>query len=87
MMVTHDRQIRILRLGQRTYLTKGIKIMGLWDSSQRKTPMNTAHLEPAGEGHCADPEFKAQYQSAVDTLMYAMLGTRPDIAYAVSSVC
>jgi len=87
MTVTHDRQIRILWLGQRSYLTKGIKTMGLWDSSQRKTPMNTAHLEPAGDGHCGEPEFKTQYQSAVDTLMYAMLGTRPDIAYVESSVC
>jgi transposase InsO family protein len=86
MTVTRDRKSRILRLGQRSYLTEGIKTMGLWDSSPQKTPMNTGHLEPAGEGYCAEPEFKMQYQSAVGTLMYAMLGTRPDIAYAVSSV-
>jgi len=48
--------------------------------------MNTSCLEPAGEDYCAEPEFKTQYQSAVGTLMYAMLGTRPDIAYAISSV-
>jgi transposase InsO family protein len=86
MTVSRDRQNRILRLGQRSYLTEGIKTMGLWNSSQQKTPVNTGHLEPAGEGYCAEPEFKTQYQSAVGTLMYAMLGTRPDIAYAVSSV-
>ena len=43
-------------------------------------------LEPAGEDYCVEPEFKTQYQSAVGTLMYAILGTRPDIAYAVSTV-
>ena len=29
---------------------------------------------------------KVPYQSAVGSLMYAMLGTRPDIAYAVGAV-
>ena len=48
--------------------------------------MNTGRLEPAGEDYYAEPGFKTQYQSAVGTLMYAMLGTQPDIAYAVSSV-
>lgn len=86
MTVTHNRRNRTLRLGQRSYLTEGIKAMGLWDSPPQKTPMNTGRLEPAGEDYYAEPGFKAQYQSAVGTLMYAMLGTRPDIAYAVSSV-
>ena len=86
MTVTRDRKNRILRLGQRSYLEEGIKTVGLWDSPPQKTPMNTGRLEPAGEDYCAEPEFKTQYQSAVGTLMYAMLGTRPDIAYAVSSV-
>ena len=48
--------------------------------------MNTSHLELARKDYYAEPRFKTQYQSAVGTLMYAMLGTRPDIAYAVSSV-
>jgi len=86
MTVTRDRRNRTLRLGQRSYLTEGIKTMGLWDAPPQKTPMNTGHLEPAGEDYSAEPGFKMQYQSAVGTLMYAMLGTRPDIAYAVSSV-
>jgi hypothetical protein len=86
MTVTRDRKNRILRLGQRSYLEEGIKTIGLWDSPPQKTPMNTSRLEPAGEDYLAEPEFKMQYQSAVGTLMYAMLGSRPDIAYAVSCV-
>ena len=86
MTVTRDRKNRILRLSQRSYLEEGIKTIGQWDSPPQKIPMNTGRLEPAGEDYCAEPEFKTQYQSAVGTLMYAMLGTRPDIAYAVSSV-
>ena len=48
--------------------------------------MNTSCLEPAEEDYYTEPGFKTQYQSAVGTLMYAMLGTRPNIAYAMSSV-
>lgn len=33
-----------------------------------------------------DPEFRLCYQSAVGALMYAMLTTRPDLAFAVSVV-
>jgi hypothetical protein len=32
------------------------------------------------------PDFQKQYQSIIGSLMYAMLGTRPDLAYAVSSL-
>jgi hypothetical protein len=48
--------------------------------------MGTERLEPAGEDYNALPLFKADYQSYVGTLMYAMLGTRPDIAFSVACV-
>ena len=34
----------------------------------------------------AIPESKRKYQSAVGSLMYVMLGSRPDISYAVGKV-
>jgi hypothetical protein len=48
--------------------------------------MATGCLEPAGNYYIAEPGLKMQYQSAVGTFMYAMLGTRPDIAFTVSLV-
>jgi hypothetical protein len=48
--------------------------------------METTKLQPAGEEYNATPGFKTLYQSYTGTLMYAMLGSRPDIAFAVSSV-
>jgi hypothetical protein len=48
--------------------------------------MGTKRLEPAGEDYNASPLFKAEYQSYVGTLMYAMLGTRPNIAFSVACV-
>jgi hypothetical protein len=41
---------------------------------------------PAKEGYKASNDFKMSYQSMVGSLMYAMLGTRPDIAFSVSVV-
>ena len=86
MAVTRDRSNRILRIGQQSYLEEAIRTAGLWDSAPQLTPMGTERLEPAGEDYNALPLFKAEYQSYVGTLMYAMLGTRPDIAFSVACV-
>ena len=48
--------------------------------------MGTERLEPVREDYNASPLFKAEYQSYVGTLMYAMLRTRPDIAFSVACV-
>ena len=48
------------------------------------TPIVTSSkLVPAEDNYIPTQEFLKRYQSAVGSLMYAMLGTRPDIAYAV----
>lgn len=86
MTVTRDRQRRILRIGQRSYLEEAIRQTGVWDAVCVATPMEISSLEPAGDEYEATPEFKTRYQSYVGTLMYAMLGSRPDIAFAVSCV-
>lgn len=86
MKVTRDRQLRKLRLSQLSYLEEAIRSAGLWNCSPHLTPMGTSRLQPAAADYQADSAFKTRYQSLVGTLMYAMLGTRPDIAFAVSLV-
>lgn len=86
MSITRERNNRILRIGQKSYLEQAIRGAGLWDSYHQTTPMGTERLEPAKEGYLADKAFTKEYQSYVGTLMYAMLGTRPDIAYSVACV-
>jgi len=86
MAIKRDRPNRILRIGQRAYLHEAIRACGLENDPSPFTPMLTTRLEPAPESYTAPPDFKARYQSYVGTLMYAMLGSRPDIAFAVSSV-
>ena len=50
------------------------------------TPMTTKKLMRAPDEYEAPRELRKKYQSAVGSLMYLMLGTRPDLAYAVSVV-
>lgn len=47
---------------------------------------SASKIELAKEGYIALDELRKKYQSAVGLLMYAMLGTRPDIAFSVSVV-
>ena len=87
MTVTRDRANRTLRLGQATYVERFLRQHGMWDTKPMSTPIETSsRLTPAEPDYLAPADFKKQYQSAVGSLMYAMLGTRPDIAFAVSVV-
>ena len=84
MIVTRDRANRILRLGQAGYVQKFITEHGMWESKGTPTPMGTEKYQAAEEDFQATEASRTAYQSTVGSLMYAMLDTRPDIAYAVS---
>ena len=87
MEVSRDRPRRVLRLSQRGYLEKVLKEFKCWRTDARTIPMRVDHrLDAAPPEYSASNVFKKKYQSAVGSLMYAMLGTRPDIAFAVSMV-
>lgn len=86
MTVTRNCKNRILRLGQRAYLEKMLRNHKMTDCKAAPTPMETQHLEESPPNYQPTTEFRLQYQSAVGFLMYSMLGTRLDLAYAVSVV-
>ena len=86
MGIERDRSNRILFLSQKAYLEKVLKDHGMWECKPVATPMDSNALEAAGPDHVATAGQRHAYQSAVGSLMYAMLGTRPDLAYAVSVV-
>ncbi|KDQ62767.1 hypothetical protein JAAARDRAFT_190047 [Jaapia argillacea MUCL 33604] len=53
------------------------------DCAPARTPLPTGlTLEKATQE--ATPEFHLKYQSLIGSLLYAMLGTRPDISYAIT---
>jgi hypothetical protein len=83
MSVTRDRRNRVLRLNQRGYIEKVLRDFSMWECNPTLTPMD-AKLEPMPEGYKATEEDRHWYAQAIGSLMYAMLGTRPDVAFAVS---
>lgn len=87
MSVTRDREAQGLSLSQETYIKKLLRTTGMQDSKPASTPMEANNrLEKAESGYEATPEFRTKYQSIVGSLMYALLGTWPDIAFAVPVV-
>jgi hypothetical protein len=75
-----------LCLSQKAYITKILKDFNLWELNPVNTPMDHKTLLPATTDYQASAELRAWYQSAVGSLMYLMLCTRPDIAYTVSQL-
>ena len=85
--VVRDRARHSLKISQEAYIGRVLKDHGMDQCATVSTPVDPAvRLRKPGEGFLATPSEKQRYQSAVGSLMYAMLGTRPDIAYAVGLV-
>ncbi|KAK4324010.1 hypothetical protein Pmani_005322 [Petrolisthes manimaculis] len=72
-------------IGQPLYIENILKKFGMEDSKPVETPVdpNQNVCEATDECTLFDKE---QYQSAVGSLLYLSVKTRPDIAYAVNSV-
>jgi hypothetical protein len=88
MEVIRDRPNRTIKLSQRSYLERVLRDFDMWECNKKHdTPIDIhtklQKAEPGYEPKLAEVKW---YQRAVGSLMYAMLGTRPDIAYAVSVV-
>ncbi|KAL9280989.1 putative RNA-directed DNA polymerase [Arabidopsis thaliana] len=91
MEINRDRLKGTLSISQEGYL---LKLLGTFNMDQSKpvlTPMGI-HFKLRS---ATDEEVKIQYeamrtvpcQSVVGSLMYAMIGTRPDLAHFVGLVC
>jgi len=85
--IYRDRKKRTLHLSQRQYIRKILGVHGMQQCKPVSTPADPhVRLERSSEEFQATPKDRQRYQSAVRLLMYAMLGMRSDIAYAVSRV-
>ena len=90
MEIIRDRERRKLFLSQRSYIQKVLARFGMSSSKPIDTPSAanihlTAMFAPQSE---EEKEYMSRvpYASAVGSLMYAMVCTRPDLAHAVSVV-
>jgi hypothetical protein len=82
MEIEYDRKQRLISLGQTNYVSKILDQFGMDESHAVTTPVATEiRLETTID---TDKHFDTMIsQSAIGSLMYAMLRTRPDIAYAI----
>jgi len=72
-------------LDQTSYLQKVLQRFGLTDAKLAKTPLPTGYKPELLKG-TSTPQLWSQYQSLIGPLLYLMLGTRPDIAFAVTQM-
>ena len=83
--IDHDHSERSITLSQGEYIHKILSRFGMADCSPVTTPADpSVHLEPTSDTNRF--AHLSTYRSAVGALLYAAMGTRPDITYAVQSL-
>jgi hypothetical protein len=86
--IARDRDAGTITLSQRHYIESLLAKYGLTDAKPLATPMDpnvTLRKVPADAPE-APADLRGQYQSMIGGLMYAAICTRPDIAYAVTTL-
>uniref|UniRef100_A0A3Q7I1X3 Reverse transcriptase Ty1/copia-type domain-containing protein n=1 Tax=Solanum lycopersicum TaxID=4081 RepID=A0A3Q7I1X3_SOLLC len=80
MYISRDRSAGTLNLSQELYIEKVLSTFRVNDAKPRTTPLSPKTVEER------DHMALVPYASAVGSLMYAMVCTRPDIAHALGVV-
>jgi hypothetical protein len=74
-----------IHLDQCAYLEAVLERCGMKDSKKAATPLPAGYV-PTKSELVASPELRSKYQTVIGSLLYLMLGTRPDIAFAVTKM-
>ena len=82
MTITRNRKERTIQVDQIDYIKNFLKRFGMDNCNPVMTPV-AAGTSLVREGDYVDMKMITWYQQAIGSLMYAMICTRPDIAYAV----
>jgi hypothetical protein len=60
---------------------------GMQNCKTAATPLPAGYMpEPVSQDTTINPELRSRYQTVIGSLLYLMLGTRPDIAFAVTKL-
>ena len=81
--IRRDRASRIIEIDQEEYIQSVLERFHMAECNPSNTPLPSGALLVKYDGVASDADRK-RYQSLIGSLMYAMLGTRPDIAFAVT---
>jgi len=85
MKIVQDEKTGKVWIGQPAYTESVLQKFGMENSKPVRTPVDTGTklVKATDDEECVDQKL---YQSAVGSLLYLSVGTRPDITYAVSNV-
>ena len=79
-----DRSKRTISVDQTCYIPRILKHFNILTYRPTYTPFATDTVLTANPEKRSDASLTTRYQQIVGSLMYAMLGTRPDICFAVN---
>ena len=89
LQLTRNRRARTLSLSQSDYIRRLLERYGMSDCNKAPTPIPTGLRLSKNDCPAKKPatpllvDGKHTYASVVGAVMYAMLGTRPDLAFAI----
>lgn len=72
-------------IDQTDYLEKVIQRFSMENAKLAPTPLPTG-WQPTERTDKANPKLVREYQTIIGSLLYIMIGTRPDISYAVTTL-
>jgi hypothetical protein len=87
--IRRDRAARTLSIGQSAYVASILERHGMSNCTAVSTPMQHDHkiaLAKPPEGYQASERDIRDYQAVIGAVMFAMICTRPDIAFAVNTL-
>ena len=82
--VERNRPLRQLRIHQKAYLERVLQRFQMSDCNGTQTPIQKDKVQQANQGEPVDSSSHEWYRSVVGSLMYAMVCTRPDLAFTLS---
>ena len=82
--IIRDRHKRTLSISQQHYVKRMLTRFDMLDCVPALMPFAARTNLQANPDDTPDPQLCAQYQQVVGSLMYAMLGSRPDIRFTVN---
>lgn len=83
--IKRDRQHRLVHLSQQAYINQIIKRFDLENANSVRTPLEPGNILTA-EVQPSDERMQTLYRAMVGSVMWVATATRPDIAYASSTL-
>ena len=80
-----ERKGNCILLDQCSYLETVVEHFGMQNAKNAQTPLPSGY-QPQENKAAVNPAMRSEYQQVIGSLLYIMLGTRPNIAYAVTKM-